>query len=128
MSIEMLPILISAWVSCYLALFTLLSLLLWGVGAYLFLNKWHQVVRDSSLIFIAAGVLALLLYLCPTQPDIYLWKPLTWFSFAMLLVLELFWIAYLIDHLVRYLSKIPARLHPSEKHDVRQSPTSYSRR
>jgi hypothetical protein len=129
MSIEWVTAQIGSWVSSYVAVFCLLSMLVWSAIAYLYTNKWHQIVRDCTIYFVTTGILTLFLTLSPTQPDIYLWKPITWFSFSMLLVMELLWIAFMIESLLHTLHILPEHLsQPTPTRDTLRSRTSYSRR
>jgi hypothetical protein len=128
MSIDLLTMQINLWVTHYIAVFCLLSIIAWSVGAYLCINKWRQVVRDCAIYFIMAGVLTLLQWLSPARTDVFFWKPITWFSFAMLMVFELLWIVFLIDNVFRGLQYLSKRLSPKSPSTSLRARTTYSRR
>ena len=110
MTMELISQDINIWVSRYIAIFCLLTLLAWGGGSYLFLDKWLKPLRDAATYFVTIGVLTLALAIHPIKLDVLFWPPLTWFCFAMLLVMEIFWLTFLIDALLRFLRSIPERL------------------
>ncbi|HEX2951964.1 MAG TPA: hypothetical protein VHV83_20710 [Armatimonadota bacterium] len=101
---------IDSWVTQYIAVFCIITILIWGTCSYLLTEKWVKPVRDGAIYLAAIGALTLLLALRPAKTDIVLWAPLTWFSFSMLMVLELFWISYLTEGIIRAAQSIPARL------------------
>lgn len=118
MAFESLVQLIDAWVSQYIAVFCVLTIIAWGGGSYIFVEKWTKPVRDSIVYLITISGLAVALALRPEKTnDMVLWAPVTWFCFSMLLVFELFWLAYLTEGLIRSVQSIPSRLsHPDNTH------------
>jgi len=89
------------WVARYIAAFCLVSVAVWGASMYLWVKDWQMRVRDASIYLFSIGVLTGVLALKPAKMDVYFWPPITWFSFTMLIVIELLWIAFLIEYLIR---------------------------
>ena len=91
------------WVTRYIAGFCLVSIALWGGGVLLWGKDSARRVRDSSIFLGAIGVLTLMLALRPDHAEALLWQPITWFCFALLVMLEFFWLSYLLEAIVLYL-------------------------
>lgn len=115
---------ISLWVTNYLAIFCLVTLVVVAGGRYLVLKKTDTRVRDFVIYLCGISVLSLLLTLMPLNSDSLLWPPIAWFCFAMLLMLELLWIAFMAEALVRLALGIPGWFShraqvkaPSSPHD-----------
>jgi hypothetical protein len=100
----------NVWVGQYAALFCLGTLALMAFVRYLAGRQWDTTVRDFGLYLISIATLATVLFLAPTRGDSILWPPLVWFCFTMLLMLELFWLAYLLDRIFRAIFALPAWL------------------
>jgi hypothetical protein len=122
MSLESLADIIFVWVSRYIAGFCLVSIAVWGASIYLWANDWHTRVRDAGIFLLSIGVLTVVLALKPAKTDAFFWPPLTWFCFSMLIVMELLWIAFLMEFVIRSLSSLmkPKTPPPSR-------PASYTR-
>jgi hypothetical protein len=104
--LESLAVTIFIWVSRYVATFCLVSITLWAVGMYLWGRDWPTRVRDAGIFFATIGVLTVILAFKPTKTDAFFWPPLTWFSFTMLLILELLWLEFLVESLLRTCTKL----------------------
>ncbi|HEY3379759.1 MAG TPA: hypothetical protein VGL77_19970 [Armatimonadota bacterium] len=131
MTPELLTQIIDTWVTQYLALFCLMTIIFWAVGAYLFLPRWNACVRDALIYLVSISIIAIFLALRPGGKDTLFWAPLTWFGFSMLLVLELLWLAYLIEGIVRAIIALFKRMSAQPAHPAqppRPRTTSYSRR
>ena len=87
---------ISVWCSRYIAGFCLVSIVVWGVGMYIWSKDWQSKIRDAGIYLGAIGVLVVVLALRPEKDAPLYWKAITWFSFSMLVVLEVLWLAFLI--------------------------------
>lgn len=126
MSLEALADIIFIWVSRYIAGFCLVSIAVWGTGMYLWGKDWRKKVRDAGIFLVSIGALTVVLALRPTaQADqFWLWPPLTWFSFSMLIVLELLWVAFLIEGIVRKLGAVAKPQHPTREESGYRSPYS----
>ena len=123
MTLEALADIIFIWVSRYLAGFCLVSIAVWGASMYLWGKDWHTKVRDAGIFLISIGVLAVVLAFRPqtVADEFWFWPPVTWFSFSMLIVLELLWIAFLIESIIRKFSAI-AKPHPPRSDGHQSSP------
>ena len=88
------------YVSYYLVGFSLLTIFLWAGRAFLWGAKWRTQLRDAVTYFATICVLALVLALHPENYDATFWRPISWFCFSMLLVVELLWISFLLDQIV----------------------------
>ena len=123
---------LSHLVSRYIAVFCLASILCWAVGSYFLRPQWRRVVRDGAIYFFSIGILAGFLALNPLGSDIFFWAPLAWFSFSMLMIMELFWISYLLESLISYISHISLHKMPqqpiSSMRTGRLSDTPYARK
>lgn len=106
---------IDVWVSQYLAIFCLFTVVAWGGGSYLFLVRWTKPVRDSITYFIIIATLALALALQHSKQDVLFWSSLSWFCFSMLLMFELLWLAYLTEGLLRKLTSLSGRFFQSAR-------------
>src|SRR3990172_5983369 len=116
MSLDILADVIFIWVSRYIAAFCLVSIAVWGASMYLWAKDWHTRVRDAGIYLISTGVLTGILALKPTKMDAYFWPPITWFSFTMLIVIELLWIALLAEYLARVIKSLLKRdIKPSRR-------------
>ena len=111
------------WVSRYLPVFCLISIACWTTCVYLWGQDWQRRVRDSLSCFVMIGVLAGMLAVKPYQSDALIWPPLTWFCFTLLMVLELLWIAYLLEAVVLYLRGMLSPTAPPRQGKV--APTHY---
>ncbi len=98
------------WVSQYLAVFCLATLVLMAGGRYLWVKSPDSRVRDLIMYLASISVLALVLAFSPSHTDTLLWPPVIWFCFTMLLMMELLWIAFLVEALVRMVMGIPGWL------------------
>ena len=97
------------WVTQYLAIFCLVTLAAMAGGHYLLVRKADNRLRDFALYLGGIGALCLLLTVMPVRGDSLLWPPLAWFCFTMLLMLELLWIAFMVETLVRFTLGLYAR-------------------
>lgn len=113
MTPELISNIIGLWVSRYIALFCLLTLLIWGGGAYLLLDKWVKPVRDAAIYLGLIGVLTLVLALRPAKMDMLFWPPITWFCFSMLMMMELLWLTFLTDATIKGIRKFSERFSHS---------------
>jgi hypothetical protein len=109
MSLDNLADVIFIWVSRYIAALCLVSIAVWGASMYLWARDWHTKVRDAGIYLLSSGVLTGVLALKPEKMDAYFWPPIIWFSFSMLLVIELLWIAFLIEYIVRFFKSLAQR-------------------
>jgi uncharacterized membrane protein YadS len=116
MSIGIIEQTIDIWVTQYAVLFCLLTIVAWGGSAFFLVSNWMKPLRDSVVYLLAIGLLALALSVRPNKLDSELWSPFCWFCFAMLMVLELLWISYLLESLLKLLHTLPARLSQSGTH------------
>jgi len=91
------------WIARFIAAFCLVSIAVWGAGMYLWARDWQVRVRDAGIFLLVIGVLTIILALKPAKMDAYFWPPLVWFSFAMLIVMELLWITFLVEFIIRLL-------------------------
>jgi len=96
-------------VSRYVAAACLVSIAVWGAGMYLWAKDWYKRVRDAGIFLLVIGVLTGVLALKPEKMDAYFWPPVTWFSLSMLIVMELLWIAFLFESLLRWCKSIGKR-------------------
>ena len=117
------------WVSQYLAIFCLATLVLLAAGRYFWVKGPDSRVRDLIMYLASISVLALVLAFSPSHTDSLLWPPVIWFCFTMLLMMELLWIAFLVEAVVRMVMGIPGWLTqkttPEPPH--RPSGTPFSR-
>jgi hypothetical protein len=88
---------ISIWVTQYLAGFCLVSLLLITGGRYLWMKGPDTRIRDLVLYLASISALTLILTFSPFRADSLLWPPITWFCLTMLFMLELLWVAYVVE-------------------------------
>ena len=109
MSLDNLDNIIFVIVARYIAAGCLVSIAVWGAGMYLWAKDWQTRVRDAGIFLLVIGVLTGVLALKPAKMDAYFWPPITWFSFAMLIVMELLWIAFLFESLIRWFKAIGKR-------------------
>lgn len=126
MTVELLTQHIGIWITQYIAVFCLFTMLVWTVGAYVLVEHSEKTVRDSAVYLLALGILTLVLALRPAKTDIVLWAPITWFCFSMTLMLELLWISYLIEELTKVMQRSRHRSLQLPG-DPPQIPTPYSR-
>lgn len=96
------------WVSQYLSVFCLVTLTLMTGGHYLWMKGLGSRVRDLALYLASISVLTLMLTFAPFRVDSLLWPSVTWFCLSMLFILELLWIAYLLEYLFRFVSGVPS--------------------
>ena len=108
-------------VTKYLAAFCIVSILCWSAWSYLLQNKWQQIVRDSAVYFLTISFLTVVLALRPVHADISFWTPVSWFSFSMLLIMELLWVSYMVEGLLQLISQISLRKASEKKIVSRQS-------
>jgi len=102
---------ISIWITQYISWSCLVSIIFWASGLFLWAKKWQRPVRDCSVYLVTIGVLTLVLMLRPSNHDVFLWSPLTWFCFTMLIIMELLWISFLFEALIRAVRKVPDWYH-----------------
>ncbi len=88
------------YVSYYIAGFCLFTIFLWAGRSFLWGAKWRTQIRDAVTYFTTVSVLALILALHPENYDATFWRPISWFCFTMLLIVELLWISFLLDQVV----------------------------
>lgn len=107
---------IHIWVTSYLAIFCLATLAAWIGGSYLWSRHWQKPVRDCISFLGAIGVLGGFMLFEPHTADPTVWSPLFWFSFTMLLVLELLWISFIAEAAARGLVRAltPAFMHDAD--------------
>lgn len=110
MTTEVLVTIISTWVSRYVAIFSLATLLAWAGFSYFGREHWVKPVRDALIYLAAMGTLTLVLALRPATSDALFWPPVTWFCFAMLTIMELLWLSMLADAVAAAVRKQLARL------------------
>lgn len=119
-------------VSKYLAAFCVVTVLCWSAWSYLMQNRWKQILRDSTVYFLTIAFLTVILALRPVQSDISLWTPISWFSFSMLLIMELLWISYMFEGLLLLVSHFSLRKAPKQRihssHANRLINTPYARK
>ncbi|MHB9134433.1 MAG: hypothetical protein ACYDBB_25455 [Armatimonadota bacterium] len=115
------------WITQYSAGFCLVSILLWALITYLKAEHWERTVRDCAVYFLLIGTPALLLAMRPQHPDFFLWSPLSWFSFSMLIVLELLWLSFMIDTILRTIQDIVAR-NQQQMREAPNPPLNYYHR
>lgn len=96
-------------VTKYLAVFCIVSILCWSAWSYLLQIKWQQILRDSAVYFLTISFLTVVLALRPVHADVSFWTPVSWFSFSMLLIMELLWISYMIEGMLQMMSQISLR-------------------
>jgi hypothetical protein len=101
MELETVNQIILACVTRYIAIGALITIAMWAVSLLLFTKSPAAQVRDCALYFVVIGTLTLILALLPNRPlgSYTFWEPLIWFCFTMLLVFELFWVAYVVEGL-----------------------------
>lgn len=116
MSLENLSQYAGTWVSQYLAGFCLLTIIIWALISFMRTQKWERPVRDAGIFFLVIGTLTLVLALRPPTGDAVFWYPITWFCFAMLLVMELLWVALLCETIYQAIIAVPARLAAPPDH------------
>ncbi len=97
MAVEEITRYIFVWITRYIAYFCLVTIVTWATVSYLWGKKWETPVRDSGIYLLTIGVLTLILALRPTKTDAIFWPPITWFSFTMLMVMELLWMSFLLE-------------------------------
>jgi len=99
-SLNALPDLLFLFFSRYMAGFSVISVMVWVIVAYM-RNKDNTIaVRDGINYMIAIGLLATTILLLPRESYFIIWQMILWFTFTVLLVLELLWIVYLLISLV----------------------------
>jgi len=110
---------ISVWCSRYIAGFCLLSIVVWGVGMYIWSKDWQSKIRDASIYLVTIGALTVVLALRPEQDVPLHWKAITWFSFSMLAVLEVLWLAFLIRSISVAISQATQEEQPPTRQNYR---------
>jgi hypothetical protein len=115
---------VRTWVSQYIAGFCLVTIAMWAGAVYLWGKKWQRQVRDSGVYLLAIGTLTLALALRPEGGQLFFWKPVTWFCFTMLMILELLWMLFLVEALGRALHDWTTRL---AKRDAPEEPNPSAR-
>jgi len=113
------------WVTCYLSLFSLVSIACWAGAVYLWGQEWPRRVRDALFYLLMIGGLTLILALKPVHSDALLWSPLTWFSFTLLMVMESLWLAYLLEAIFLYFRSVLVPTLPLPRKHSGQPPTHY---
>ena len=115
MSIDIFTHDVYLWVSHYLAAACLITIVIWASTSYLFIEKWLTTVRDASSFFACIGIPTLVLAFRPANMDASYWEPIIWFFFSMLLLLELLWIAYLSEAVIKAIFSLPRahNVHPT---------------
>ncbi len=111
-------------VTLYLAGFCLATIVLYAWSQFLHAPHWQPAMRASVSYLAIIGGLTLALALRPAPsvaPGV--WEPITWFSFSMLLVMELLWLAFLLDRL-RGRVPTPPR-HLPDTHPTLGTPASH---
>lgn len=131
MTFEALTSVIDVWVTQYVAVFCLTTLVMMALGRYLVLRRWDTATRDFGLFLASISSLTFVLLIAPQQGSL-LWPPVTWFCFTMLLVMETLWVANFIERIIRALIALPSwlahRLAPaSPKPEPAPGMTPYSR-
>ena len=112
------------WVSRYIAGFCLVSIAVWGASVYLWGQDWQKKVRDAAIFMGTIGLLTLILALRPAKTDALFWPPVTWFCFAMLIVMELLWLALLFESIIRSVRSLAKPVTDPEE-TTPSRPTSY---
>lgn len=121
MTIESFGHALDIWITQYMAVFSLITILGWALGSFLWMKKWERQVRDAGLYFLSIGMLTLLLAIRPAlESDAVFWSPIAWFCFSMLLMLELLWISYIIENCWRYMQRYYATM--PRRQPTRKSP------
>lgn len=115
------------WIAYYCAGFCLLTIAAWAGGAYLWGRKWQKQVRDSAVYLLSIGSLSLTLALRPEGSDAMLWRPITWFCFTMLMVIELLWLTFLFDTLCHSLRTFLSSLSPRVQNSPSRLHTQWPR-
>ncbi len=115
MSISILGHTIDIWITRYVAAFCLFTILAWAGGAFCYIAKWEQLVRDCLVYLLIIGITTLVLLFRPETNITPLLAALSWFCFAMLLIMELLWISYMMDHLFRALRAAADRARVPER-------------
>ncbi len=122
---------LGVWVSQYLAIFSLVSLVVIAGARYLWVKGPDNRVRDLIMYLASISVLTLVLAFSPSHTDSLLWPPVVWFCFAMLLMMELLWIAFMVEAVLRMVMGLPGWLTQKAVGEVppirRHSGTPYSR-
>lgn len=120
---------IGLWVTQYLAGFCLVSLLIITGGRYLCMKGPDSRIRDLVLYLASISALTLILTFTPFRADSLLWPPITWFCLTMLFMLELLWVAYVVEAAVMLVRGIPGYFTRKVEHPMSrpQSGTPYSR-
>lgn len=107
-----LPDLLFFFFSRYMAVFSILTVLIYVSVGYLRTSKFST-VRDGLIYMAAVAVLGLALLVIPKENYYFIWQMGLWFTFTMLLVLEMLWSAYLMVSLMD-LVKIAAHRHANQ--------------
>ncbi len=124
---DALPDILFLFFSRYMAGFSLLSVLAWVVVAYLRHNENKSAVRDGINYMVAIALLASAILLLPRESYLLAWQMILWFSFTVLLVLEILWLAYLLISLVDMAKSAGIRRINNELAPTQNNQTPYSR-
>ncbi len=111
-SLDTLPDLLFFFFSRYMAVFSMLTALIYVSIAYARTSKFAA-VRDGLTYIAAIAVLGVVLLFIPKENYFFIWQMVLWFTFTMLLVLEMLWFAYLLVSLMD-LAKIAAHRHANQ--------------
>lgn len=122
MTVELFIQHIDSWVSQYTALFCLITIVVWGAASLLMPLRDEQRLRDAAVYFFAIGILTIMLELRPAKTDVLFWAPITWFSFAMLMMMELLWLSFLTEALIKMIQRFSARF----SHNIPEQPAVHS--
>ncbi|MHB9025381.1 MAG: hypothetical protein ACYC7E_14630 [Armatimonadota bacterium] len=115
------------WISQYLAGLCLVSIAIWCFVHFLRNPKWEQPVRDAAMSFAVIGVLTVFQTLRHQNVVIFSWPPLNWFCFTLLVLLEIFWISFLLDNLLQTIQAYQHRLPKEFRKEPAVSPYSVRR-
>lgn len=124
---DTLPDLLFLFFSRYLAGFSMLSVLTWVVIVYLRRKDNYTAIRDGINYILAIGLLATVILLLPRESYSIIWQMILWFTFTVLLVLELLWLAYLLVSLIHLAKSVGIRRDNQGLSASNNPSTPYSR-
>jgi len=124
---DALPDLLFLFFSRYMAGFSVISVMVWVIVAHLRDKDNLIAVRDGVNYMVAIVLLAATIFLLPREPYSIVSQIILWFSFTVLLVLEILWIVYLIISLINKARIAGIRRLNHESAPMQNGQTPYSR-
>ena len=124
---DALPDLLFLFFTRYMAGFSLISVLIWVIVVYTRHKENFTAIRDGINYMVAIGLLATVILLLPRESYFFVWQMILWFTFTVLLVLELLWLAYLLVSLIHMAKAVGIRRDNHSLSTSNNPSTPYSR-